>query len=302
MATKWGQIPKRTILSFLKHDCPAQAAALSYYTVFSLPPLLLVAVTVAGMAFERSAVVSTIYLEVHRTLGEHAAKQVVEALAAAQNGAGQGTIGAAVGILVLFFTATGAFTQLQANLNRIWEVTPDPKHSEIRDFFLKRIISFGMVLSLGFLLMASLLLSAMLAAASSAVEQYLPGGLSAGLVSAFNSIFALIAFAGLFAAIYKVMPDVKLQWRHVIAGGIVTSLLFAAGRTLIGLYLSNSDVTNAYGAAASLALILLWTYYASMLVLFGAEFTRTWTEMHEVKPPPETGAVRAVEEIRLQPQ
>lgn len=275
------------------------AASLAYYTVFSLPPLLLVAVAVAGLAFERPTVVSTIYQEVDRTLGRHAADQVLAALAAAQDSSARSGMGGAIlSVLLLMFSATGAFIQLQAALNRIWEVKPDD--GEIRSFLLKRVVSFGMVISLGFLLMVSLLLSAALAAFSTLLEAFLPPGLSTTFLAAFSHAVSLLIFAVLFAAVFRFLPDSKLDWDDVAIGGLITSVLFVGGRFAIGLYLASSDITSAFGAAASLAIILAWTYYASMTVLLGAEFTKMWSLYSGRVPDPEEGAVRVKQrEVRI---
>ncbi len=293
-------LPKQAILGFIDHDCPAHAAALAYYTVFSLPPLLLVMVAISALVFDRRTIVSTIYIQVNQTLGANAAQQVVDALFAAQNSTSSGSLQALLGLTVLGFSATGAFSQLQSSLNRIWEVKPDPSLSEVRSFLLKRISSFGMVVSLGFLLMVSLLLSAALAALSSLLNQVFPMGISAPVLWVLTGGGSWLIFGALFCGIYKVLPDAALEWRDVIVGGLITSLLFMMGRSLIGLYLANSKLTNAYGAAASLVLILAWTYYASMVVLLGAEITRAWTASKGRTPEPESGAVRVKQqEIRV---
>jgi membrane protein len=287
-------------LAFLRDDCAEHAAALAYYTVFSLPPLLLIAVAVAGSLVERSAVVSTIFTEVNGTLGERAAQQVVEALVAAQRSDAKGSLPSVLSLIALGFSATGAFNQLQASLNRIWEVKPDPQQSEVRSFLAKRLISFGMVLSLGFLLMASLLLSAALTAFAGVASYYLPSGISAAFLSGLNNLLSIAAFAGLFAAMFHMLPDARVEWRDSLVGGLATSILFTGGKALIGAYLGKSELSNAYGAAGSLAIILAWTYYASMIVLLGAELTRAWAQRHGRVPTPEAGAMRVKQrEVRV---
>ncbi len=287
-------VPKRTIIAFFAEDWASQAAALAYYAVFSLPPLLFIAVSVAALAFDRSAVVGTLYTEINETLGKNAAQLVVEAFVSARKTAVHGGIETMVSVAVLGFTATGAFSQLQASLNRIWEVKPDPNQGEIRGFVIKRIWSFGMVLSLGFLMMVSLVLSAALTAFGSFTDQYLPANLSASFFKGVNAIVSLIVFAILFACIFKVLPDAHLRWKDVAVGGLITSLLFSVGRALLGLYLAHSDVTTAYGAAASLALILLWTYYASITILLGAGITRSMAHEDGHISAPEPGAIKVI--------
>jgi len=287
-------VPKRTILAFINEDWASQAAALAYYAVFSLPPLLFITVSVTAIVFDRKAVVGTIFLEINNTLGKNAAQMVVEALTSAQKAALHGGVETIISVLVLLFTATGAFSQLQASLNRIWEVKPDPNQSEIRGFLIKRIWSFGMVVSLGFLLMVSLVFSAALTAFGSFIQGYLPPSVSTTFLQGLNAAVSLVVFSILFACIFKVLPDAHLRWRDVAIGGLITSLLFSIGRALLGLYLAHSDVTTTYGAAASLALVLLWAYYASIMILLGAGITRSMAQEDGHRPQPEAGAVRVV--------
>jgi membrane protein len=299
MAAPWYRriytIPKRTILAFITEDWASQAAALAYYAVFSLPPLLFISVSVAALVFPRSSVVGTIFIEINNTLGRNAAQMVVEALTSAQKTTSRGGLEAFISIAVLTFTATGAFSQLQASLNRIWEVKPDPRQGEIRLFLVKRIWSFGMVVSLGFLLTVSLMFSAALTAFGGFIQGYLPSNISATFLLGLNAVVSLVVFAILFACIFKVLPDAHLRWKDVALGGLITSFLFSVGRALLGFYLAHSDVTTAYGAAASLALILLWTYYASITILLGAGLTRSMAVEDGKKPQPEQGAIRVIQ-------
>jgi membrane protein len=293
---RWLTFPKRVIWGFFEHECSSQAAALAYYTVFSLAPLLLVTVAVAGAVFEREMVLGTILDELRRMIGPKAAEQVSGAVAASQQAKGNGMVGAALGIAALVFSATTAFGQLQSALNRVWDVKPDPNQSEIRSFFMKRLLSFGMVLGLAFLLIASLLMSAALVAASGYISRFLPPGVSMPLVQGLTNLVSLAVFAVLFAAMFKFLPDAQIEWRDVAVGGLVTAILFTLGKYLIGLYLGHSDVSTVYGASASLAIIFVWTYYASMVLLLGAEFTRAWARTEHRRPPPEPGAVKVKRE------
>lgn len=199
---------------------------------------------------------------------------------------------AALGIAAISFAATSAFVQLQSALNQAWNVKPDPRQSEIRNFFVKRLVSFGMILAMAFLMVVSLLLSAALAAFSDIVTGQLPSGLSAALLQWINTILSLIFFGGLFAAMHKYLPDAEISWADAVAGGIMTALLFTSGKLAIGIYLGNSDVTNVYGAAGSLAVILLWTYYSSMILLFGAEFTKVCAQRHQWPVDAQPGAMK----------
>ena len=199
---------------------------------------------------------------------------------------------AARGIVAVSFAATSAFVQLQYSLNHVWNVKPDPQKSEIRSFFVKRLISFGMILGIAFLMLVSLLVSAGLAAASDMVAGLLPTGLLAAPSKYLNSGLSLMLFALIFSAMQGFLPDAEISWKDAIAGGIATAILFTGGKVFIGLYLGNSDVTDVYGAAGSLAVILFWTYYSSMTVLLGTEFTKVWSQRHGRPVEPEVGAMK----------
>lgn len=268
-------VPRRTIATYFKEGRSADAAALAYYAVFSLPPLLFITVAVAGMVFDRAGVIETIYLEVNATLGRNAAQTVVETLTATQKAGVRGRIETLVSLLVLIYTASNAFAHLQASLNRTWGVKPNPSAGEIRGFLLKRAASFGVVLCLGFLLTISLLLSAALTALGRFVQRFLPSGLSTVFVEAVHEVVSLLVFAVLFALIFKILPETRLRWKFVALGGLMTALLFSVGRALLGIYLAHSDVTTIYGAEASLVVLLIWIYYSSITVLLGAGLTRS---------------------------
>lgn len=285
------KVPRRTIVAFFQDGRSSDAAALAYYAVFSLPPLLFIAVSVAALVFDRAAIVSTIYLEVNATLGRTAAQTVVETLASAQRSGVRGGIETLLSVLVLAYSATGAFAQLQASLNRIWGVRPDPRVGEIRGFLLKRAASFGMVLSLGFLLMVSLLLSAALTALAQFTQRFLPSNISSAFLEGVHEIVSLLIFAILFASIFKVLPDTHLKWKYVALGGLLTALLFTVGRALLGIYLANSDVTTAYGAEASLVVLLIWIYYSSITILLGAGLTRSLALEDQQESDPESEAL-----------
>ncbi len=201
-------------------------------------------------------------------------------------------------IIALILGATGAFGQLQAALNRAWEVAPDPQQGGLKAFLLKRVFSFGMILSVAFLLLVSLVLSAALSAFGDALGGMLPEGLSATLLQVLNQVVSFAVIAVLFAAIFKVLPDASVAWRDVWVGAAVTAFLFVVGKFLIGFYLGRSNPGEAFGAAGSLAVMLVWIYYSSMILLFGAEFTQAWAEQRGGGIAPERGrrARRAGEE------
>jgi membrane protein len=295
------KIIKNTFIAFVSDDCPSQAAALAYYTVFSLPPLLLIIIRAVGPAFGSEAVQSRVLYQFRGLIGPRAADQIGAIIAGVEHSSGHHGLAAAVGLLALVFAATSAFVQLQTSLNHAWNVKPDPQQSEIRSFFVKRLISFGMILAIAFLMLVSLVVSAGLAAASDILSGLLPPGAITTPPAYVNFFLSLILFAIIFAAMHGFLPDAKISWRDSVAGGIATSLLFVAGKMLIGVYLGNSDITDVYGAAGSLAVILFWTYYSSMIVLLGAEFTKVWSRRHGRRAEPELGAMKVrTQEVRAE--
>ncbi len=283
---------KSTFQEFVDDDCPSMAAALAYYTIFSLPPLLVIVITVAASVFGNDAVQGRVDDQFRGLIGPRAAQQVQTMISQVRLGDG-GSLGATIfGIAALVFAATTAFAQLQSSLNRAWEVQPDPRLNGIRTFFTKRLLSFGMILAVGFLLLVSLALSAALSAFGDSVTSFTPQWISALLLRVGNSVLSFLVIAGLFAALYKVLPDAEIEWRDVSVGAVATAILFVTGKAMVGLYLGNSNVVTPYGAAGSLAIILLWTYYSSMIFLLGAEFTQVWAERHGKGIVPEKGAIR----------
>jgi membrane protein len=285
---------KRTLQEFIDDDCPALAAALAYYTVFSLPPLILIVIKSVGSILGRAAVEGKIEQQIVGLVGPRAAEQVQTMIAEASID-GSRWLTWTMGIAALVFAATSAFAQLQSSLNRAWEVKPDPHAGGLRKFLLKRVLSFGMILAVGFLLLVSLAISAALSAFGDALAWLLPVYLSKHVLWATSSVVSLVVITALFAALYKVLPDAQIDWRDAITGAVATAILFALGKYLIGLYLGNSNALTPFGAAGSLALILLWTYYSAMIFLLGAEFTQVWAKDHGRTIVPEPGAVHVAQ-------
>lgn len=285
---------KAAFTDFNDDNCPTQAAALSYYTVFSLPPLLVLIIVVASAIFQPADVQHAMQGQLQGLIGASAGQGIETILANAQRPGGRG-IASILGFGALLIGASGAFLQLQSALNRAWEVKPDPDHGGIKAFIWKRLLSLGMVAGLGFLLMVSLVLSAILAALGSAVQRFLPGE-SGVVLLVINHAVSLAVITGLFAAIFKILPDARVRLTDVWTGAIATAVLFEAGKFAIGFYLGRSNLGEAFGAAGSLALMLVWIYYSSMLVLFGAEFTQVWARERGARIEPEPGAVRVTED------
>jgi membrane protein len=281
---------------FGQDDCATQAAALSYYTVFSLPPLLVLIILVAGLVFDPADVQHVIQGQLQGLIGPSAGEAIQSILTHAQRPEGR-SLTTLLGIGALVLGAGGAFLQLQAALNRAWEVKPDPRQGGIRNFVMKRLLSLGMVLALGFLLLVSLAISAALSALGGAVSRFVPG-LSDALLLVINHLVSLAVTTALFAAIFRYLPDATVRFKDVWIGALVTGVLFEAGKFGIGFYIGKSNPGQAFGAAGSLALVLVWIYYSSMLILFGAEFTQVWATERGRGIRPEPGAVHVVEETR----
>jgi membrane protein len=259
-------------------DVPSLSAAIAYYTVFSLPPLLVVVVAVAGAIFGADAVQDVIVEQVGGAVGPGAADEVSTMIEQRQ-GSLAGGLGAKIaGIAALLFGATGAFGQLQKALNRAWEVE-EASGGGIAGIVVKRLLSFGMILTIAFLLLVSLAVSAALSAVGGAAADAF-GGVPPGVMQLLNQAVSVAVVAALFALMFKVLPDAEVAWRDVWVGALVTAVLFTLGKFLIGLYLGTANPGSAFGAAGSLALILVWIYYSSLIVLVGAEFTQVWARSH----------------------
>jgi membrane protein len=292
MAIKAGeafQLVKKSATDFSEDECPRMAAALAYYTVFALPPMLILIMMLVGAFVSRETVQDALSGQMGSMLGADGAKTVGTMVNQSKQPGG-GAIGTIMGIAALVLGATGAFMQLQGALNTAWGVKPDPNAGGIKNFIFKRLLSVGMVLSIAFLLLVSLALSAALTAVGGAAGALIPGA-SAVVIGILQTLVSLVVVTLLFGAIFKVLPDARIAWRDVWVGAVVTAVLFEIGKWGIGLYLGNSNPGKAYGAAGSLAVILVWIYYTAMIVLFGAEFTETWATTRGQGIEPEEGAM-----------
>lgn len=286
---KWWDLLKATFKEFSADDTWTLGAALSYYTVFSLAPLLLIIITAAGIIFGKEAVQGEIYGQVKDFLGSEGATQVQDMVKLAYQPENS-ILMTVIGIGTLLFGATTVFYQLQNSLNRIWEVKPKPKKGYIK-YIKDRFLSFSLILGIGFLLLVSFVLSAALSALSKFLMSYLPE-YSIYLFRLLDIVLSLFVFSGLFAMIYKYLPDAKVRWHDVWIGAFVTALLFALGRFLIGLYIGKAGIASAYGAAGSIVLILVWVSYSSQILFFGAEFTQVYARSKGRTIEPRQYAVR----------
>jgi membrane protein len=255
-------------------DALRLGAALAYYTLFAIAPVLLVATGIAGLVFSTDAVRGEIVTQLDHLVGREGAHAVQSLL----EGASQrraGILATTIGSVAFIVAATGAFLELQAALNTIWRVKSKPG-AHLKAFVLDRLRSFGLVVAIGFLLMVSLAVTAALAAFSAWLSRH-----SSGVPLVWSSVQIIVSLVGtttLFALLYRVLPDVHLGWRDVATGAFVTAVLFTLGQQLIGLYLGQSSMASSYGAAGSVMILLLWVYYSCQILLLGAEFTRVYAE------------------------
>ena len=275
---------KQTVQEWLQDKAPQLGAALAYYTVFSLAPLILVLLAIMGVIFraDPAGAWDKITQQMSYFL-DPSALQVVQDIAQKASQPGKSTIATIIGIALALFGASGVFGQLQDALNTIWGVKAKPARG-IWGFLRNRFLSFAMVAGICFLLLVSLAVEALLKGFSHYVQSVLPGGLVVAL--AVYLIFDFAAVVLLFAMIFKFLPDVKIQWRDVWIGAVMTAILFGIGKWLLGLYLGSGAAGSAYGAASSLITLLLWVYYSSQILLFGAEFTQVYAARagRELKP------------------
>lgn len=272
------------------------AAALSYYTIFSLAPLLVIVIAIAGLVWGQQAAKGAIVGQIQGLVGQSGAQQVQTMIQNA-NRPGAGIVATIIGVVVLILGATGVFTALQDSMNTIWEVQPKAGQG-IWHMIRERFLSFAMVLGIGFLLIVSLVVTAAL----SAIGKFMAGSLpfSTLLLQAINIAVSLLVLTFLFAVIYKFLPDAKTGWKEVLLGGLITAILFTVGRQLIGLYLGRSSTASIFGAAGSLIILLLWIYYSGMILFMGAEITQVYANHFGKGIVPAPNAERVTEEMRAQ--
>ena len=280
---------KQTVREWLDDKAPRLGAALAYYTIFSIAPIIIVIIGIAGLWFGHQAAQEQIFTQLSGLVGEKGADAIQGMLQAADKPR-TGLIATIIGIVTLIFGATGVFIQLQDALNTIWEVKPKPGQG-IKGFIRHRLLSLAMVFGIGFLLLVSLVVSAALAAAGKWFEGIMPGGEE--IWHAVNFFLSFVVIAALFTLMFKYLPDVKVSWKDVWLGGMITALLFTVGKFALGFYLGRSSVTSAYGAAGSLVIVLLWVYYSAQILFFGAEFTQVYANRFGKKLEPSANAMWA---------
>ncbi len=288
---------------FSDDECMTSGAAIAYYTIFSLPPLLVVVFFIAGQFGVSHETVDRVMKE---QLGMPTAQAQPDETAAAATEGGMasslGPLGKVIGALILVFSATGVFAQLQFALNRAWEVERDPEQGGVLVFAMKRLLSLGMIVVIAFLLLVSMVLTTMIDEIMRMVMGENPGQVGVVIGALVNGIVTIGVATLLFAAMYKVLPDAKMRWRDTWVGAAMTAVLFVVGKLLIGVYLENSNIGSGWGSAAgSMIAMLVWVYYTSLIVLFGAELTQAWASRFGAGIEPSKGAVRIVEEKRRVP-
>ncbi|RCW72472.1 YihY/virulence factor BrkB family protein [Pseudorhodoferax soli] len=274
---QWMKLAKEAVVAWSDDYAPSMGAAISYYTLFSLAPLLVLVIAVAGLAFGAEAVRGQISAQLSALMGPETA-EAIEGMVASATVSGSGIWATIASVAVLLVGATTVFSELQSALDRIWHVPEARKPSGIWGLLRARLFSLGLILGLAFLLMVSLAVSAGLAAFGSYVGSLMPG--QELLLQVLNTGVALAVTAVLFAMIFKLMPTAKVAWRDVWVGAAVTALLFEVGKLLIGLYLGKSALANSFAGAGALVVLLAWVYYAAQIFLLGAEFTKVYAHAH----------------------
>lgn len=287
---------KETFLAWSQDKASRLAAALSYYMIFSIAPLLIIVIAIAGAVYGEDAAKGAIEKQLHGLVGGAAAEVIQTAIQNASQ-PHAGTIASIISVIVLLFGATGVFVELQDALNTIWGVKPKPERG-VRNILRQRVLSFAMVLVIGFLLLVSLIGSAILQAVITYFSHVLPGiNLIWHLV---NFVLGFAITTLLFGLIFKVLPDVKITWSDVFTGAVLTSLLFSIGRYFLGKYLANSSFGSAYGAAGSVVVVLGWVYYAAQILFFGAEFTQVYARKYGSQIVPDKNAIPLDDRERTQ--
>ncbi|GAB3543135.1 YihY/virulence factor BrkB family protein [Spirosoma fluminis] len=273
---------------FMDDRCLKLSAALAYYTVFSLAPLLVLVISLISIFLGQEAIQGQIFSQINGLVGNEAAKQIQDMIKNVEL-SGQTNTALVIGIATLLLGATSLFVEIQDSVNMIWRVKAKPKRGWLK-ILKDRLLSSSLIISLGFLLLVSLIINGIILALSDVLTRYIPG-LGVILISGINFIISTVIVAILFGTIFKVLPDAKIAWKDVRWGALFTALLFMLGRYLIGLYIETTSTSSTYGAAGSLIVILTWIYYTAAILYFGAEFTLAYANHFGVKIEPASYAV-----------
>lgn len=282
MKNRYLNLVVNTYQGWSRDNAPRLAAALAFYTAFSIAPLLVLVIAIAGFILGHQAAQGHLVNEIGDLVGANAAQLIQEIIKNASK-QGNNIVATIIGAVTLLVGATGVFAELQNDFDIIWHVKPKPEKG-LWSFIRSRVLSFGMILVLGFLLLVSLVISAFLSSLGVYVIHLTTKAQI--LLQIINVLISIVVIAFLFAMIFKFLPDVSIKWRDVWIGSVVTAILFSIGKVLIGLYLGKSTIASSYGAAGSLAILLLWVYYSAQILFFGAEFTRAEVNMRGARIEP----------------
>lgn len=264
------------------------SAALAYYTIFSIAPMLIVLIAVTGIFYGQEAIQGKVFSQLNDFIGNKSAAQVQEILKQMQL-SGKGTFAIITGVITLMIGASGVFIEIQDSINLIWRVKAKAKRGWVK-LIIDRVLSLSMVASLGFLLIVSLIINGLVLALSSILTRFLPD-ITLLIIVLLNQGITLLVLVALFSIIYKILPDVEIEWKDVRAGAVFTSLLFMLGKYVIGLYIESSSIASVYGAAGSFLLVIVWVYYSAAILYFGAEFTQVYAQSYGGKIKPSKHAV-----------
>ena len=295
---------KATFKAFTEDRALKMSAALAYYTIFALAPLIMILISLASIFYGKEATQNQVFNQLNGLVGNEAAMQIqdiIKNIALSQNS----TFAIVVGFFTLFLGATGVFMEIQDSINQIWRVKAKPKKGW-KKMLINRFLSFSMIISLGFLLIVSLVINGLILAFSAKLSEYFPD-VTVLLVQLINASITFVVIAALFAIIFKYLPDVIISWKDIRIGALFTALLFTIGRSLIGLYIENVAPGSTYGAAGSLIVILVWVYYTSAILYFGAEFTQVYAQSYGGAIKPAKYAVHVItteeeKEVRVLPK
>lgn len=286
ITTKWIGLGRHSVTRWIDDGASSMGAALAFYSLLSMAPVLLMVITVAGLFFGEDAARGALIGELRGLFGDNGA-QAVEAILVASNSREGGLPSLAIGIVMILVGATTVFAELQTDLDRIWRVPPGPK--PVIGFLRARMLSFGLILGVGFLLAVSLVLTAAIAAVGGVWNHWFGG--AELLLQVLNAVLGFAVITTLFALIFKILPSVRIPWRDVWVGAAFTSLLFSVGKYLIGLYLGTAAISSSFGAAGALVVIVVWVYYSAQIFLLGAEFTHEYSRMRAGPEVPDSDAI-----------
>lgn len=287
-----GQLLYRSFNAFLDDNALKMSASLAYYTTFAIAPLLLIIVSLAGIIYGQEAAKGKIFAELNKFVGADAANQIQETIKNISQSQ-ESTWAIIIGFVTLFIGTTGVFIEIQDSINHIWRVKAKPKTGWIK-LVTNRVLSFSMVIGLGFLLIVSLVINGLVLALSAKLQIYFPD-IAILFVNIFNLVLTFIVISALFGIIFKYLPDVLIEWKDVRMGAFFTAILFMLGKFLIGLYIEQVGPGSAYGAAGSLIVILIWVYYTAAILFFGAEFTQVYADCYGGKIKPAEYAVHVLQ-------